>query len=69
MLFQSYTNENKDVITEIYSPKAIDKVELIGPFYQGDLPGLDQIKSWQKHQDLCTQTEDYLSTYNTSVSR
>jgi len=72
VLFQSYTNENKDVITEIYSPKAIDKVELIGPFYQGDLPGLrsNQIL-WQRKTSrfMHTQTEDYLSTYNTSVSR
>mgnify|MGYP003948899457 CR=1 FL=1 len=72
VLFQSYTNENKDVITEIYSQEKLPEVELIGPFYKGDIEGLrsNQIL-WERNikKFFNTKTEIFKSTYNTSVSK
>lgn len=72
VIFQSYTNEDKDVITEFYSPLPTSKVELLGPYYQGDKDGLrwNQIL-WERKIDrmFYTETQEFKSTYNTSVSR
>ena len=72
VLFQSYTNENQDVITEIYSPSKLDDVELVGPFYKGDVEGLrgNQIL-WQRKTNkfINSTVEDFLSSYNTPVRK
>ena len=72
VLFQSYTNDNKDVITEIYSPEKLPEIELLGPFYKGDKEGLrsNQIL-WERNikKIFNSRTEIFKSTYNTSVSR
>ncbi|MBI95732.1 hypothetical protein CL656_01120 [bacterium] len=72
VLFQSYTNDNKDVITEIYSPEKLPEIELLGPFYKGDKEGLrsNQIL-WERNikKIFNTKSEIFKSTYNTSVSR
>lgn len=72
VLFQSYTNENKDVITEIYSPEKLPEVVLTGPYYKGDKKGLrsNQIL-WERNikKLFNSKTEVFKSTYNTSVGR
>ena len=72
VIFQSYTNQDKDVIVEILSPKSTSKVSLVGPFYKGDKENLrsNQIL-WERktYFPLYTRTEEFKSSYNTSVGK
>jgi len=72
VIFQSYTNDEKDVVVEIYASDKLPEVTLVGPFFKGDVEGLryNQIL-WQRviSNGFTQNVEDYLSTYNTGVMR